>query len=117
MNPLYILIPTTLCTSFSFLLPVSNPPNAVVYAYGHITIMDMVGPSVPITIKTFFSAFDGTKLVILLLLLQVKAGLGVNVIGLLSVLLAVGTWGIPLFSLDSYPDWAPVLPNFNSTTP
>uniref|UniRef100_A0A8C7X8J9 Solute carrier family 13 member 1 n=1 Tax=Oryzias sinensis TaxID=183150 RepID=A0A8C7X8J9_9TELE len=88
VNPLYILIPTTLCTSFSFLLPVSNPPNAVVYAYGHITIMDMV-----------------------------KAGLGVNVIGLLSVLLAVGTWGIPLFSLDSYPDWAPVLPNFNSTTP
>lgn len=42
VNPLYVLIPTTLCTSFSFLLPVSNPPNAVVFAYGHITIMDMV---------------------------------------------------------------------------
>lgn len=44
VNPLYVLIPTTLCTSFSFLLPVSNPPNAVVYAYGYISIMDMVSP-------------------------------------------------------------------------
>ncbi|XP_072241373.1 solute carrier family 13 member 1 [Leuresthes tenuis] len=88
VNPLYVLIPTTLCTSFSFLLPVSNPPNAVVFAYGHINIMDMV-----------------------------KAGLGVNVIGVLAVLLAVATWGVPLFSLDIYPDWAPALPSFNSTTP
>ncbi|KAM4734520.1 solute carrier family 13 member 1 [Anableps anableps] len=88
VNPLYVLIPTTLCTSFSFLLPVSNPPNAVVFAYGHITIIDMV-----------------------------KAGLGVNLIGLLAVLLAVATWGVPLFSLDTYPDWAPVLPGFNSTMP
>ncbi|XP_043981148.1 solute carrier family 13 member 1 [Gambusia affinis] len=88
VNPLYVLIPTTLCTSFSFLLPVSNPPNAVVFAYGHITIMDMV-----------------------------KAGLGVNVIGLLAVLLAVATWGVPLFSLDTYPEWAPVLPAINSTIP
>uniref|UniRef100_A0A087YFL5 Solute carrier family 13 member 1 n=1 Tax=Poecilia formosa TaxID=48698 RepID=A0A087YFL5_POEFO len=86
VNPLYVLIPTTLCTSFSFLLPVSNPSNAVVFAYGHITVMDMV-----------------------------KAGLGVNVIGLLAVLLAVATWGVPLFSLDTYPEWAPVLPGFNST--
>uniref|UniRef100_A0A4W6DT07 Solute carrier family 13 member 1 n=1 Tax=Lates calcarifer TaxID=8187 RepID=A0A4W6DT07_LATCA len=88
VNPLYVLIPTTLCTSFSFLMPVSNPPNAIVFAYGHFHIMDMV-----------------------------KAGLGVNVIGVLAVLLAVATWGVPLFSLDTYPDWAPVLPGFNSTTP
>ncbi|XP_038562885.1 solute carrier family 13 member 1 [Micropterus salmoides] len=88
VNPLYVLIPTTLCTSFSFLLPVSNPPNAVVFAYGHISIMDMV-----------------------------KAGIGVNVIGVLSVMLAVATWGVPLFSLHTYPDWAPILPGFNATTP
>ncbi|KAE8296673.1 Solute carrier family 13 member 1 NaSi-1 Renal sodium/sulfate cotransporter [Larimichthys crocea] len=88
VNPLYVLIPTTLCTSFSFLLPVSNPPNAIVYAYGHISTVDMV-----------------------------KAGLGVNIIGVLAVLLAVGTWGVPLFSLDTYPGWAPVLPGFNSTAP
>lgn len=42
MNPLYMLIPTALCVSFSFLLPVSNPPNAIVFTYGHLTSMDMV---------------------------------------------------------------------------
>nr|XP_019934172.1 PREDICTED: solute carrier family 13 member 1 [Paralichthys olivaceus] len=88
VNPLYVLIPTTLCTSFSFLLPVSNPPNAVVFTYGHLDIMDMV-----------------------------KAGLGVNIIGVLAVVFAVVTWGVPLFALDTYPDWAPVLPGFNATTP
>lgn len=88
VNPLYVMIPATLCTSFSFLLPVSNPANAVVFAYGHLDVIDMV-----------------------------KAGLGVNVIGVLCVMLAVATWGVPLFSLDVYPDWAPVLPGFNSTIP
>ncbi|XP_020787734.2 solute carrier family 13 member 1 [Boleophthalmus pectinirostris] len=88
VNPLYVMIPATLCTSFSFLLPVSNPANAVVFAYGHLNVMDMV-----------------------------KAGLGVNVIGVLCVMLAIPTWGVPLFSLNTYPDWAPVLPALNITTP
>ncbi|KAG7456047.1 hypothetical protein MATL_G00247590 [Megalops atlanticus] len=79
VNPLYILIPTTLCTSFAFLLPVSNPPNAIVFTYGHVSVMDMV-----------------------------KAGLGVNIIGVLVVLLAVSTWGVPLYNLDTYPAWAPI---------
>lgn len=83
VNPLYMLIPTALSVSFSFLLPVSNPPNAIVFTYGHLTSMDMV-----------------------------KAGLGVNVIGILTVLLALTTWGTPLLKLDTYPDWAPVV---NST--
>lgn len=47
--------------------------------------------------------------------LQVKAGLGAAMIGIPVVLLAVVTLGAPLFSLDTYPDWAPDLPGFNST--
>ncbi|XP_038854595.1 solute carrier family 13 member 1 [Salvelinus namaycush] len=86
VNPLYILIPTTLCTSFAFLLPSSNPSNAIVFAYGHLTTTDMV-----------------------------KAGIGVNVISVLAVLLAVTTWGIPLFDLDTYPDWAPTPSTSNIT--
>uniref|UniRef100_A0A8C1UQ95 Solute carrier family 13 member 1 n=1 Tax=Cyprinus carpio TaxID=7962 RepID=A0A8C1UQ95_CYPCA len=42
VNPVYMLIPTALCVSFSFLLPVSNTPNAIVFTYGHLTSMDMV---------------------------------------------------------------------------
>ncbi|KAL4659395.1 solute carrier family 13 member 1 [Arapaima gigas] len=86
VNPLYILIPTTLCTSFAFLLPVSNPPNAIVFTYGHITVVDMV-----------------------------KAGLGINIIGVLVVLLAVCTWGIPLYDLNKYPSWAPTTSISNTT--
>nr|XP_033814623.1 solute carrier family 13 member 1 isoform X1 [Geotrypetes seraphini] len=78
VNPLYILIPTTLCTSFAFLLPVANPPNAIVFAYGHLQVIDMV-----------------------------KAGLGVNIIGVLVVMLATTTWAVPMFDLHTYPSWAP----------
>ncbi|KAG5845938.1 hypothetical protein ANANG_G00144480, partial [Anguilla anguilla] len=86
VNPLLILIPTTLCTSFAFLLPVSNPPNAIVFTYGHVNIIDMV-----------------------------KAGLGLKIIGLTVVLLGVASWGVPLFGLNTYPDWAPIHATTNTT--
>ncbi|KAM6201600.1 solute carrier family 13 member 1 [Rhynchocyon petersi] len=82
VNPLYILIPSTLCTSFAFLLPVANPPNAIVFSYGHLKTIDMV-----------------------------KAGLGVNIIGVLVVMLATFTWIVPMFDLHTYPSWAPALGN------
>ncbi|XP_028668396.2 solute carrier family 13 member 1 [Erpetoichthys calabaricus] len=88
INPLYILIPTTLCTSFAFLLPVANPPNAIVFTYGHLRVIDMV-----------------------------KAGLGVNIIGVAVVMLAVSTWGTTFFNLKEYPSWAPAVPTVNITGP
>ncbi|XP_075711168.1 solute carrier family 13 member 1 [Rhinoderma darwinii] len=86
VNPLYILIPTTLCTSFAFLLPVANPPNAIVFSYGHLQVIDMV-----------------------------KAGLGINILGVLVVMLCISTWAIPMFSLHTYPSWAPIIVTTNST--
>ncbi|XP_074980556.1 solute carrier family 13 member 1 isoform X3 [Caretta caretta] len=88
VNPLYILIPATLCTSFAFLLPVANPPNAIVFSYGHLNVTEMV-----------------------------KAGLGVNVIGVAVVMLAVTTWAVPLLDLHTYPSWAPDLSTVNNTEP
>ncbi|TKC52236.1 hypothetical protein EI555_009434 [Monodon monoceros] len=79
INPLYTLIPVTMCISFAVMLPVGNPPNAIVFSYGHCQIKDMV-----------------------------KAGLGVNVIGLVIVMVAINTWGISLFHLDTFPAWAKV---------
>ncbi|KAM6984765.1 solute carrier family 13 member 4 [Aplochiton taeniatus] len=77
INPLHTLIPSTMCVSFGVMLPVGNPPNAIVFSYGHVQISDMV-----------------------------KAGFGVNLIGVLVVMLAISTWGVPLFSLSEFPDWA-----------
>ncbi|XP_053409784.1 solute carrier family 13 member 1 [Nycticebus coucang] len=82
VNPLLILIPCTLCTSFAFLLPVANPPNAIVFSYGHLKVIDMV-----------------------------KAGLGVNIIGVAVVMLGMATWITPIFDLNTYPSWAPAIRN------
>ncbi|XP_036257527.1 solute carrier family 13 member 4 isoform X2 [Molothrus ater] len=79
INPLYTLIPVTMCISFAVMLPVGNPPNAIVFSYGHCQIKDMV-----------------------------KAGLGVNLIGLAVVMVAINTWGIRLFQLNTFPEWAAV---------
>ncbi|XP_057180227.1 solute carrier family 13 member 4 isoform X2 [Triplophysa rosa] len=77
INPLHTLIPATMCVSFGVMLPVGNPPNAIVFSYGHVQISDMV-----------------------------KAGFGVNLIGVFVVMLAILTWGEPLFHLSEFPAWA-----------
>ncbi|XP_077449663.1 solute carrier family 13 member 4 isoform X1 [Stigmatopora argus] len=77
INPLHTLIPSTMCVSFGVMLPVGNPPNAIVFSYGHLQIGDMV-----------------------------KAGFGVNLIGVAVVMLAITTWGVPLFNLTEFPGWA-----------
>ncbi|XP_020822016.1 solute carrier family 13 member 1 isoform X2 [Phascolarctos cinereus] len=82
VNPLYILIPSTLSTSFAFLLPISNPPNAIIFSYGHLKVIDMV-----------------------------KAGLGVNIVGVAVVMLGIFTWMVPMFDLHTYPSWAPEITN------
>ncbi|NXL79536.1 S13A4 protein, partial [Leptocoma aspasia] len=86
INPLYTLIPVTMCISFAVMLPVGNPPNAIVFSYGHCQIKDMV-----------------------------KAGLGVNLIGLAVVMVAINTWGIRLFQLNTFPEWAAVSNITNQT--
>ncbi|KAM9044922.1 Na(+)/citrate cotransporter isoform 1-T1 [Megaptera novaeangliae] len=79
LNPLYIMIPCTLTSSFAFMLPVATPPNAIVFSYGHLKVSDMM-----------------------------KTGLIMNVIGITCVFLAINTWGRVIFDLDSFPDWANV---------
>ncbi|XP_049608296.1 Na(+)/dicarboxylate cotransporter 3 [Syngnathus scovelli] len=77
VNPLYFMIPATVGSSYAFMLPVATPPNSIAFASGHLLVKDMV-----------------------------KTGFVMNILGLLSVALAINTWGLAMFQLDAYPDWA-----------
>ncbi|XP_052051647.1 Na(+)/citrate cotransporter isoform X5 [Apodemus sylvaticus] len=77
IHPLYVMIPCTLSASLAFMLPVATPPNAIVFAYGHLKVGDMM-----------------------------KTGFIMNFLGILTVFLSVNTWGRAVFNLDSFPDWA-----------
>ena len=40
--PLMLAIPVTLASSYAFMMPVSTPPNAIVYSSGYISMKQMV---------------------------------------------------------------------------
>lgn len=77
INPLYVMVPCTLSASFAFMLPVATPPNAIVFSYGYLKVSDMA-----------------------------KTGIVMNIIGILSITLAINSWGRALFNLDTFPSWA-----------
>ncbi|NXR89081.1 S13A2 protein, partial [Hypocryptadius cinnamomeus] len=77
INPLYVMLPCTLSASLAFMLPVATPPNAIVFSYGQLRVIDMA-----------------------------KAGVVLNILGVLTITLAINTWASSLFQLQTFPSWA-----------
>ncbi|NXF21571.1 S13A2 protein, partial [Rhodinocichla rosea] len=77
LNPLYVMLPCTLSASLAFMLPVATPPNAIVFSYGQLRVIDMA-----------------------------KAGFVLNILGVLTITLAINTWASSLYQLQSFPSWA-----------
>lgn len=88
INPLLLMLPVTLSASMAFMMPVATPPNAIVFASGHLKIRDMV-----------------------------KTGIILNLIAILLISLLTYLWGMMVFNIDIaiMPDWASF--NNQSTTP
>ncbi|XP_069471442.1 solute carrier family 13 member 2 [Ambystoma mexicanum] len=77
IHPLYIMLPCTLSTSLAFMLPVATPPNAIVFGYGQLKVIDMA-----------------------------KAGFMLNILGVLTITLSINTWTFSIFDLGTFPGWA-----------
>ncbi|XP_033747489.1 LOW QUALITY PROTEIN: solute carrier family 13 member 2-like [Pecten maximus] len=76
VNPLYYMFPTAIATSFAFMLPVATPPNAVVFSYGYVKVIDMV-----------------------------TAGFLMNIIAVLVLIGATESWGESIFHFHTEPDF------------
>ncbi|MEX2131419.1 MAG: SLC13 family permease, partial [Pseudohongiellaceae bacterium] len=78
VSPFLLLIPAAVAASCAFMLPVSTPPNAIVYGSGRIPIMKMV-----------------------------VAGLWLDLLSVIIITVSVYTMGHLTFGvLDSFPVWA-----------
>jgi len=42
LDPVILVIPATIAASCAFMMPISTPPNAIVFASGHIHIKEMM---------------------------------------------------------------------------
>ncbi|XP_044210027.1 solute carrier family 13 member 2-like [Thunnus albacares] len=79
IHPLYIMFPCTISASLAFMLPVATPPNAIAFSYGNLKVMDMA-----------------------------KTGFILNFVGVITINIAINTWGVAMFQLNTFPSWANV---------
>ena len=77
LNPLLLMLAATLASSMAFMLPVSTPPNAIIFAGGRIKISEMA-----------------------------KTGLLLNIIAVIIISVFVYYLGHLIFGLDVFPVWA-----------
>ncbi|XP_019502500.1 PREDICTED: solute carrier family 13 member 2 isoform X2 [Hipposideros armiger] len=77
LHPLYVMLPCTLSASLAFMLPVATPPNAIIFSFGGLKVTDMA-----------------------------RTGFLLNITGVLVIMLAINTWGYPIFDLHTFPSWA-----------
>ena len=87
-NPLYLLVPATVSTSFAFMLPVATPPNAVAFGTGFVKIRTMMA-----------------------------VGLFLNVACVCTTVIMMAALGPTVYAGRELPEWAKRTSTNSSTTP
>ncbi|XP_029678530.1 protein I'm not dead yet-like [Formica exsecta] len=86
IHPMYLMIPATLMCSFSFRLPVGTPPNAIITIAGHIP----------------------TNMLI-------SGGCAPAIYSLIVEVIFFPTWGVFVYGIQDFPDWARYVETGNDT--
>merc|ERR1719192_366074 len=76
-HPIYLMMTAAVSCSYAFMLPVATAPNAIVFGASTMRTADMM-----------------------------KAGFVMNIICIGTTWVAMNTYGVAMFSLDSFPPWA-----------
>ena len=77
INPIYLTLPAGIVCSFAFALPVATAPNAIVFGHSTMTTVDMM-----------------------------KAGFVMNLLCVITLSISINSYAVPLFDLNTFPDWA-----------
>lgn len=79
INPLLLMVPTTLSASMAFMMPVATPPNAIIFGTGRIKVLQMA-----------------------------RTGLILNLLGALLIAGMMYLWGTYIFDINlfEFPEWA-----------
>lgn len=77
INPIYLTLPAGIACSYAFALPVATAPNAIVFGHSSMKTSDMM-----------------------------KAGFPMNFVCVTVICICINTYAIPLFGLNTFPEWA-----------
>ena len=77
LNPILLTVPAAIACSYAFALPVSTAPNAIVFGHSTMKTVDMM-----------------------------KAGFVMNLICVITLCISINSYAVPLFGLNTFPDWA-----------
>ncbi|KAG7155138.1 Solute carrier family 13 member 3-like [Homarus americanus] len=76
VNPLYLMLPATVCCAYAFMLPVATPGNAIILTAARMSTHEMM-----------------------------RAGAVMNVLCVLVITLMINTLGVAIFDLHNIPSW------------
>ncbi|CAF4645466.1 unnamed protein product [Rotaria sp. Silwood1] len=61
IHPAYLIMPSCMAVSLSFMLPIATPPNTMIFSSGHVRIMDLIKAGIGLKIIDFNIAITMNK--------------------------------------------------------